>query len=103
MVGKQKGVKQYTKKEVEKNLKALSGWKINPKYTVLTKEFAFPSFIAGLAYIAKIAVHAEVFAHHPDIELSYGSVKVKLTTHDAKGLTAKDFELAGRIDALRTS
>lgn len=93
--------KQFTKKEVEKKMKALSGWKVNPKYTVLSKAFSFPSFIAGLSYIAKIAVHAEVMEHHPELELTYGEVKVRLTTHDAKGLTKKDFELAERIDSLR--
>ena len=95
--------KSYTEKEVEKNMKALSGWRSNPKSTVLTKDFDFPNFISALAYVAKIAVHAEVIEHHPDLELSYGKVKVKLTTHDAKGLTAKDFDLARRIDALRVT
>ncbi len=95
------GKKQFTKKEVEKHMKALSGWKVNPKYTSLSKSFSFPTFISGLAFIAKITVHAEVLEHHPEILLSYDSVKVTLTTHDAKGLTKKDFELAERIDGLR--
>ena len=55
----------------------------------------------GLAFVAKVAVHAEVMNHHPDIELSYGKVKVKLSTHDAKGLTTLDFELAKRIDGIQ--
>ncbi len=92
---------QFKKKEIDKKLKDLSEWKLNPKYTMLSKSFKFPSFIAGLAFIAKITVHAEVLEHHPDIELSYGEVKVKLTTHDADGLTKKDFELAKRIDGLK--
>jgi 4a-hydroxytetrahydrobiopterin dehydratase len=91
---------QYTKKEVEKHLKTLSGWKVNPKYTSLTKSFSFSTFVAGLAFSAKITVHAEVLEHHPEITLTYGNVKVTLTTHDAKGLTKKDFELASRIDGL---
>lgn len=92
-----------TEKEVLKYMRALSGWKVNAKSTVLTKSFTFPTFIAGLAYMAKIAVHAEVLEHHPTLELSYGTVKVTLTTHDVKGLTKKDFELAERIDNLRVS
>lgn len=96
-------VTQLTKKQVEKKINALSGWKVSPKHTVLTKSFPFPNFISGLAFIAKITVHAEVLSHHPDIELSYSGIKVKLTTHDVKGLTQNDFELAERIDNLRIS
>lgn len=92
----------FTLNEVQKRLNALSEWVPNKKHTELTKVFEFPSFITGLAFAAKITVHAEVIGHHPVIELSYGKVKVKLTTHDAKGLTKLDFELAKRIDALVT-
>ena len=89
------------KKDVEKHLRDLSGWKQNPAHTVISKSFDFPTYITALAFVAKIAVHAEVVGHHPDIELSYGKVKVKLTTHEHNGLTKKDFELAERIDGLR--
>lgn len=92
--------KAFTKKEVEKQLRALSEWKPNAKHTQISKTYAFSSFISGLAFIAKISVHAEVLNHHPTIELSYGNVKVTLTTHSAKGLTRGDFELAGRIENL---
>jgi len=87
-------------KDVKKKLAAISGWAPNKRHTELSKTFAFPSFITGLAFVAKITVHAEVINHHPDIELSYGKVKVKLSTHEVKGLTGKDFELAERIDRL---
>jgi 4a-hydroxytetrahydrobiopterin dehydratase len=43
---------------------------------------------------------AEAADHHPDLNISWSSVTVKLNTHSAKGITDKDFELAGRIDAL---
>ncbi len=90
-----------TTKDIDKKFKALSEWQINKKKTELTKSFEFPSFITGLAFIAKVTVHAEVLDHHPTLELSYGKVKVTLTTHDAKGLTSSDFELAKKIDNLR--
>ena len=92
--------KVLSKKEVEKHLRDLSEWKPNAKHTQISKTYPFPSFIAGLAFIAKISVHAEVLNHHPTLELSYGNVKVTLTTHSAKGLTKGDFELAGRIEKL---
>jgi 4a-hydroxytetrahydrobiopterin dehydratase len=96
-------LKSLTKKEIDARMKthAESGWTTNQKATMLTRSFAFPSFINALAFVAKITVHAEVLGHHPDIELSYGKVKVKLTTHEVKGLTKADFELAKRIDNLR--
>lgn len=90
-----------TEADIDKKLKAISAWELNKKKTELSKTFEFPSFITGLAFIAKVTVHAEVMEHHPVIELSYGKVKVKLTTHDAKGLTTADFELARKIDNLR--
>jgi len=97
MFGKRKA---FAKKDVEKHLRELSEWKPNAKHTQISKSFPFPSFISALAFVAKISVHAEVLNHHPTIELSYGNVKVTLTTHDAKGLTKSDFELARRVEGL---
>lgn len=85
-------------KELEKKLKGLSEWVVNAKETEITKTINTPSFVGSLALAAKIAVHAEVMDHHPDLELTYGKVRVKLKTHDAKGITNADIELAKRID-----
>ena len=93
--------KAFSKKDVEKKLRDLSEWKPNAKHTSITRSYNFESFISALAFVAKIAVHAEVMNHHPVIELSYGRVKVTLTTDFAKGLTKNDFELATRIDNLK--
>ncbi len=93
--------KVLTTKDIEKKFKAISEWQLNKKQTELSKTFAFDSFLKGLGFVAKIAVHAEIMGHHPDIELSYGKVKVILTTHDVKGLSVLDFDLAKRIDGLR--
>lgn len=87
-------------KAVEKNLKKISGWTLNAKVTEISKTFEFESFIKALEFVAKVAVHAEILNHHPTIELSFGRVKVRLTTDEAKGLTNLDFELAKRIDGL---
>ena len=83
-----------TEKQIHRLLKALSDWHINKKYTTLSRTFSTPNFVTGLAFVAKITVHAEILNHHPDVELSYKEVKVTLTTHDLGGLTKKDFELA---------
>lgn len=95
-------IKKLTTKEIEKKFASLDGWILNAKQTELSKSFETPTFVAGLAFSARIAVHSEILGHHPTIELSYGKVKVKLTTHDVKGLTKLDFELAKRIDGMDT-
>ena len=81
-------------------MKQIPEWSVNSAGTQISRTFVMGSFVSGLAFVAKIAVHAEVLEHHPDIELTYSRVKVKLSTHDAKGLTALDFDLAKRIDEI---
>lgn len=95
--------KKLSPSDIDKRLLKISEWVLNTKKTELSKSFEFNNFVNGLAFVAKIAVHAEVMGHHPDIELSYGKVSVHLTTHDASGLTKADFELAKKIDELRVS
>ncbi len=89
--------------DIEKKLKKLPEWNVNAKYAEISRTFPLRSFITGLSFIAKIAVHAELMNHHPEIELSYGGVKVRISTHDVKGLTNLDFELAKKIDTLKVS
>ena len=91
----------FTLKEAQKALKLLPAWKPNTKYTAITKTVQTPNFVSGLAFVAKVTVFAEIAEHHPDVELSYGKVKITLSTHDAGGLTKKDIALAKKIDELR--
>lgn len=93
--------KKLRESDIVKKFSKISEWNLNAKQTELSKTFLFASFMHGFAFVAKVAVHAEVMGHHPDIELSYGKVKIKLTTHDVKGLTSADFDLAKKIDGLR--
>lgn len=93
--------KVLTQKNIEKQLASLTGWTVNKKADQLLKTIPLPSFITALAFVAKVAVLAEVMDHHPDIELSYGKVKIKLKTHDVKGLTKLDFDLAKKIDRIK--
>ena len=75
-------------------------WKLTKKETEIQRTFLFDDYIAGLVFMARISVHAEVLGHHPDMTLSYGKVKVVLSTHDIKALSKKDVLLAGKIDNL---
>lgn len=80
----------------EKLARLPEGWAIkNGKR--LERTYRFPDFKAALAFVNRVGALAEREAHHPDIHLSWGKAKVSITTHDAGGLTGKDFGLAAKI------
>ena len=66
----------------------------------LERVFRFETFLQGIEFVQNVALIAEEEQHHPDIDIRYTSVKLRLTTHDAGGLTRKDFSLAKRVDGL---
>ena len=67
----------------------------------LLKEFVLGSFTGAAKFIGKIAPRANAMDHHPDVQLyGYKRVTIILTTHDAGGITRKDFDLAAKIDEL---
>jgi 4a-hydroxytetrahydrobiopterin dehydratase len=76
--------------------------KLGPEWAVdgqvLRKTFRFPDFVSALAFVNQVGALAEEDQHHPDLALSWGKVTVELTTHDAGGLSDKDFALATRIE-----
>ena len=73
-------------------------WSVKAEH--LSREFTFPDFKSALAFVNKIGEVAEAENHHPDLELGWGKVGVKLTTHSASGLTENDFVIAARIDQI---
>ena len=66
----------------------------------LNKEFCFDDFVAAFGFMTRVALVAEAMNHHPEWFNVYSKVRVDLATHDAGGITALDFALAGRIEAL---
>ena len=68
----------------------------------LQRRFKTGGWKATLMLVNTIGHVAEAAWHHPDLKVSYDSVEIQLTTHDAGGLTNKDFELAQKIEALVT-
>ncbi len=66
----------------------------------LSKEFKFADFRSALSFVNKVGELAEKANHHPDIELSWGRVKVSLTTHSKNRITNKDHALAKEIDGV---
>ena len=65
----------------------------------IRRTYRFGDFREALAFVNRVGELAERAGHHPDIDIRYNAVTLALTTHDAGGLTAKDFELARSIDA----
>lgn len=85
------------------SLQSLNAGRASPWQVVegkLCKTFRFPDFIAAFGFMSRVALVAEALGHHPDWRNVYNRVTVELTTHDAGGITEKDFILAGRIEAL---
>lgn len=66
----------------------------------IVRGFVFRNFREALAFVVHVGTLAERMDHHPDIAIRYKQVELRLSTHSAGGLTAKDFELAQQIDAI---
>lgn len=75
----------------------LCGWRVVDGHH-LEKSYVFADFAAALAFTNRVAAVAEKQNHHPDIYLSWGSVRLTIWSHDADKLTSRDFTLAARID-----
>jgi len=88
----------FSAAEVALHLSALPAWKFEAGE--LARTFQFEDFRAAVRFVNRIAEVAEEAGHHPDIDLRYNRVRLGLATHDAGGLTAKDFDLAACIDKL---
>jgi 4a-hydroxytetrahydrobiopterin dehydratase len=89
-----------SREEADKLLADLTGWSVQDAHghLELSKTLHFKGFMPGVELVNKIAALAEEEGHHPDLHLSYGSLKIDLTTHAAGGLTDNDFILAAKID-----
>jgi len=84
--------------EIEERLSSLEGWSRDGD--AIAKTFERGDFVGSVKFLDSIVGPAEEMNHHPDVEISWDKVTVTITTHSEGGLTANDFELAARIDAL---
>ena len=73
-------------------------WK--KKDATIVRTYQFKDFPAAIKFVNAVAELAEQAWHHPDIDIRWNKVTLTLTTHDAGGLTEKDFDLAGKFDRL---
>ena len=73
-------------------LENLPGWSVEGE--ALVKSFTFPSYLAGIDFVHRIAATADKMNHHPDLFVGWKKVKVTLSTHSAGGITEMDLTLA---------
>ncbi len=92
--------KKLSAEEMDAEAKRTPGWSVAGDQIV--HDFSFADFVQAMAFVNRMADAAEQMNHHPDIDIRYNRVKLSLSTHDAGGLTASDFELARRINGLNT-
>jgi 4a-hydroxytetrahydrobiopterin dehydratase len=84
--------------EVQERLAKLPGWERDGE--AIEKSFKRGDFVGSVEFVQKLVEPAEAMSHHPDLAISWDTVTVTLSTHSEGGLTANDFELAEKIDAL---
>ena len=84
--------------DIESRLAQLNGWSIDQQK--LHKQFVFGNFIEAWGFMNQVALLAEAMDHHPEWFNVYNRVDIHLTTHDAGGISERDFKLAGKIDLL---
>lgn len=83
---------------IASKLQILPHWKLEGGELVRRCEFA--SFVEAMQFVNSVAELAEGAGHHPDIDIRYSKVRLALVSHDAGGLTDRDFDLAAAIDSL---
>jgi 4a-hydroxytetrahydrobiopterin dehydratase len=91
-------MKVLSRSEIDQKLKGLKGWVFTSEG--IRKSFMLKDFRAAIAFVGQVADLAEEAFHHPDILIQYDRVTFTLITHDAGGITEKDFSLAARIEGI---
>lgn len=77
---------------------AAAGWAAEQDGAAITKTFRFRGFRDALAFMLRAGFEADHMNHHPEWRNVYNRVEVRLTTHDAGGLTERDLALAERME-----
>lgn len=83
--------------EIQSRLEGLPEW--TESSGAIQRTYVFDDFVASMAFVGRVADLAEAADHHPDILIRYSKVTLTLSTHDAGGITEKDFDLATKADA----
>ncbi|MBI5801551.1 MAG: 4a-hydroxytetrahydrobiopterin dehydratase [Verrucomicrobia bacterium] len=87
--------------QIKESLRAVPQWR--RRASIISRKFEFANFVVAMKFVNAVARAAEKACHHPDIYVRWNKVTLALTTHDAGGLTEKDFALAAKFDQLASS
>ena len=93
-------VPQLTEKEREWALAGLPEWTLRDDKLAIVRRYKFADFSQAFAFMTRVALIAEKRDHHPEWSNVYNWVEINLTPHDAGGLSQRDIDMAGAIDAL---
>ena len=91
-------MKPLSQSDINDFLAEQNGWQLIDD--AIEKTYVFKDFRATMANMQRIAFEAEDMNHHPEWFNVYNKLQIRLRTHDADGITEKDFELAKRIDSI---
>lgn len=89
---------KLTPAQIKAAMPSVPQWRRNA--SVIARTFEFKDFVVAMKFVNAVARAAEKAWHHPDIDIRWNKVTLALTTHDAGGLTEKDFALAAKFDQL---
>jgi 4a-hydroxytetrahydrobiopterin dehydratase len=89
-------MKKLTTEEINSALQTLNGWSYNDN--TIGKNFVFKDFNQAFAFLTRIALYSEKVNHHADWSGVYNRVNIKLSTHDAGGVSQKDIDFAKEIE-----
>lgn len=93
-------IDKLSEEAIKAGMNRLHQWDYNAVESCIVKAWRFKDFKTAIAFLVKVSELADMQNHHPEIFSVYTCLRIKLWTHDAQGLTHKDFELAEAIDSL---
>ena len=93
-------IPKLTQAERDAALAELPDWTLRADGLAIERKFTFADFSEAFAFMTRVALLAEKADHHPEWSNVWNRVEITLTTHDAGGLSRRDVEMAGAIDAL---
>ncbi len=90
-------MQKLTDEQIQSELAKLPDWSETGE--AIQRTFGFKDFVQAMDFVARVAQQAEKSQHHPDILIRFNKVTLTLSTHDAGGITSRDFALAAQADA----
>ena len=93
-------LKPLSNTEISQALLQLDGWVHETDTAHIRKEWVFDSFQTAMRFFVQVGALAEAADHHPELLSVYTKIVIRLTTHDANGLTHRDVDLAKQIDTM---